>query len=102
MALGEELKKLDPEKIDEIFNDLLDPAEQTLRSELHEYFLRNEVLAMEQKYPSFPIISSKFKELAPELIAEGVSEEQIRGVYRGILIAQLILSIYADRELTDL
>lgn len=98
MSLEAELLKLDPNKVERTFDDLLGPETLPDGIELNQDFLSLELDRAREKYPFFHVMPDKIREFVAELEAVGVSDEQIRGVYRGILLAQLVLSTCADIE----
>jgi hypothetical protein len=98
MSLEEELLKLDPKKVEETLDDLLGPEVLPDGIELNQDFFSLELARAKEKYPFFHVMPDRIRELVAELEAGGVSEEQVRGVYRGILLAQLVLSTCADTE----
>lgn len=102
MAFGEELAKIDLDKIAEIFDDVFPPTELPTGVEANDReFIENEVAKSDVQYPVFQAIDAKFKDVAPTLLISGVSQERVHGMMIGMHITQLMLSNYAEREIPD-
>lgn len=101
MGLGEELAKQDLVKTEEVFDDLFDPGDRANAMFEEPEFLARQVRSTKERYPVFDTIARKFNEFTPVLREEGVTEEHIKGVFRGIYMAQIILATLADREIPD-
>lgn len=102
MSFGEELANIDVTKIGDIFDDLFAVPAQPGEAELdHFVFMQGEIQRSDSRFPVFQAIFDRYKKMVPRLPEDGMSEEQLKGIWTGIYVMQLVMSSYAESEVPD-